>query len=76
MKFGHYKYVFSHSQMFLKISENFMDVFWISKIVYGLFPVIINVFLLLLLILLLLITRVDYINFPAQISMGITLIIY
>ena len=53
-----------------------MDVFWISKIVYGLFPVIINVFLLLLLILLLLITRVDYINFPAQISMGITLIIY
>ena len=62
------------SQMFLKMSENFMDVFWISKIVYGLFPVIINVFLLL--ILLLLITRVDYINFPAQISMGITLVIY
>ena len=71
MKFGHYKYVIL--QMFLKMSENFMDVFWISKIVYGLFPVIINVFLL---ILLLLITRVDYINFPAQISMGITLIIY
>ena len=32
------------SQLFLKMSENFMDVFWISKIVYGLFPVIINVF--------------------------------
>ena len=75
MKFGHYKYVIL--QMFLKMSENFMDVFWISKIVYGLFPVIINVFfLLLILLLLLLITRVDYINFPAQISMGITLIIY
>ena len=42
MKFGHYKYVIL--QMFLKMSENFMDVFWISKIVYGLFPVIINVF--------------------------------
>ena len=46
MKFGHYKYVIL--QMFLKMSENFMDVFWISKIVYGLFPVIINVFIIII----------------------------